>query len=261
MYGRAAGLTTATARRTIPKVVGAGECETEKPVTARSADGNNRQAQGEIAYAQIKRDIIRCRLAPGEQTSRAQLAKRYGFGQSVVRYALERLVQEQLVQALPREGYVVTPVTIGLFNDRMTARLAVEPAVARLAAGVMKTEEIESLREITERASGIDEAISANRRLHLAIAQATRSEKLVQIVANLVDEGERIWYFTTVLLKNDLVGRERPEHESILDALGAGDGAAAAHAMTAHLEASRTHFVGLLILNPSVQHVSLMAVD
>ncbi|MGH2551680.1 MAG: GntR family transcriptional regulator, partial [Thermomicrobiales bacterium] len=52
----------------------------------------------ELAYERIKRAILRCDLEPGSQVTEEQLAERFGISRSVVRPALKRLYQQQLVR-------------------------------------------------------------------------------------------------------------------------------------------------------------------
>jgi len=224
-------------------------------------------SQSDHAYHVIKRDIIRCLLSPGSRTSRSQLADRYGLGRATVRAALDRLVREHLVQVLPREGYRVAPITLGLVRDRLVARLAVESAVARLAAGRLAPAEIDHLFALcdvmppADAPDRVEAVVAANRAFHLAIAAATGSEKLVEIVANLVDEGERLWFFSLVLLRLDPLAREQREHLAVAQALAAGDAAAAERRMAEHIEASRVFYLDLLLEHPSIQSVALVPLD
>lgn len=71
--------------------------------------GAGHKSLGRAAYDAIKRDVARCRLAPGAELTEGELATHYGFGKTPVRDALARLAQEGLVRVLPRRGYVVRP--------------------------------------------------------------------------------------------------------------------------------------------------------
>ena len=63
-----------------------------------------------------------------------QLAASFGFGRAAVRSALTRLSHEQLIQAIPRRGYVIAPITFKHVQDMFGVRLIVEPAAARIVA-------------------------------------------------------------------------------------------------------------------------------
>ena len=64
------------------------------------------------AYEVIKADIITCVLRPGQQIAQPRFAERYGMGLTPVREALQRLAQEGFVQAVPRFGYIISPIAI-----------------------------------------------------------------------------------------------------------------------------------------------------
>ena len=66
----------------------------------------------EQAYETIKRRIIQLELPPGSQFTEGQLAAIGGTSKTPVREALVRLQRDGLVDALPRSGYRVAPVTL-----------------------------------------------------------------------------------------------------------------------------------------------------
>jgi hypothetical protein len=88
----------------------------------------------ERAYERVKHDIICCLFAPGSEISEAQLCAQYKLGKAPVRMALSRLAHDGLVRAIPRRGYMVTPVTLKDIQDVFELRLLLEPPAARLAA-------------------------------------------------------------------------------------------------------------------------------
>ena len=96
------------------------------------------------AYERIKHDIITCAIAPGTEISEPQLCAHYRLGKAPVRMALIRLAHDGLVRAIPRRGYMVTPVTLKDIHDVFELRLMLEPAAARMAAG--KVDDIAAAR-------------------------------------------------------------------------------------------------------------------
>src|SRR5215510_5376137 len=87
------------------------------------------------AYERIRHDVISCLLAPGTEISETQLCEHYKLGKAPVRMALNRLAHDGLVRAIPRRGYMVSPVTVRDIHDVFELRLMLEPAAARMAAG------------------------------------------------------------------------------------------------------------------------------
>lgn len=213
------------------------------------------------AYETIKQDIIRCRLEPGSRITKAQLIEHYGIGEAAVREALNRLSQEQLVRAMPREGYEVAPVTLKQVHDLFETRLVIEPAVARIAAGRVDGERLRELdrthREHYMRSGRVDLElyVSANAAFHLEIARATGNDRLLAVMSGLIDEMER------VMLLSYLHGTPRPivdtTHADLIEPLVAGDGEKAAEVMTRQLEGHREFVLNALLRAPSLQSVNL----
>ena len=87
------------------------------------------------AYERLKHDVITCVLAPGTEISEPQLCLHYRLGKAPVRMALIRLAHEGLVRAIPRRGYLISPVTLKDIQDIFELRLMLEPRAARMAAG------------------------------------------------------------------------------------------------------------------------------
>ena len=87
------------------------------------------------AYERLKHDVITCVLAPGTEVSEPQLCLNYRLGKAPVRMALIRLAHDGLVRAIPRRGYLISPVTLKDIQDIFELRLMLEPRAARMAAG------------------------------------------------------------------------------------------------------------------------------
>jgi DNA-binding GntR family transcriptional regulator len=213
------------------------------------------------AYEIVKRDIIRCRLDPGARISKAQLIDRYGLGEAAIREALNRLGQEQLVRALPREGYEITPVTLKQVQDLFETRLVVEPAVARLSAGKVDVDRLRGLDEAHRRHFGavereeLEAYVAANASFHLEIARATGNDRLLAVVGGLLDEMERVMLLS-YLLRTDLSG-VADSHAELVEPLIVGDGERAAEVMRSELLEHREFVLDALLSAPSLQVVNL----
>ena len=83
--------------------------------------------QGAIAFEMLRADIVSCRIAPGSSVSEAELAARYRLGKAAIRRALVRLSERGWVQALPRRGYLVKPITLRDIGEIFALRRMIEP--------------------------------------------------------------------------------------------------------------------------------------
>jgi DNA-binding GntR family transcriptional regulator len=195
------------------------------------------------AFRQIKRDIIRCALAPGIEVTEAQLAERYRLGRAPVRVALLRLGHEGLVRPVPRRGYVVAPITLRDVQDIFQLRLLLEPAAARLAAGRVDGERLRRLDTLCragytpgDRASA-SAFLRANKEFHVTIARASGNERLAETLARLLEEMERLFHLG--LAVRNRTTEMQHEHATLVNALVAGDGTTAARLAVEQIESAQ----------------------
>lgn len=225
------------------------------------AEGGNAPRLSDLAYEQIKRDIIRCALAPGEEVTEAKLALRLGLGKAPVRAALARLSQEGLVRPLARRGYLVPPVTLRDVQDIFQLRMLLEPAAARMAAGRVESERLRQLDAVC-RAGYVPgdreseaEFLRANRDFHVTIAAATGNARLANTLAGLLDEMERLLHLGLAL--RNRTEEMQHEHKALVDALIRGDGDAAAEIAAEQVEAARKMVMDAILSSPLALEVSI----
>lgn len=218
----------------------------------------------QLAYDRLKRDIVRCELAPGVEVTEVQLAERYGLSRAAVRSALARLAQARLVQAMPRQGYQIAPITLKHVHDLFGARLLLEPAVTRLAAGRLTAEQLRRLEALNEARyrpgdrESREAFLRANTEFHSIIARASGNDRLASMVGGVLDDMERLLNLSHMQYDRN---EETPrEHAQIIEVLRAGDGRRAEQAALEHIHPMRTLVIELLMSNPSLQRVNLAAV-
>lgn len=211
----------------------------------------------ETAYELIKRAVIRCDLQPGQQVTEEQLAQRFGLGRSSVRPALKRLYQEQLVQTITRQRYVISPITLKDANDLFELRLLLEPVAARRAAGRVDPVELQRLAELCraqyrpgDRESA-ENFLRANSEFHVTIARASGNILLAEVIGSLLDREERLNHLSHML--QDRNADAYHEHHELVEALLAGDGERAERVMTDQILAARAFVIEALISSPNIQ--------
>ena len=215
----------------------------------------------DAAYAAVRGAIVRCEMEPGRHFTEAEVAQRFDIGRATVRVVLNRLAQERFVQVLPREGYLVTPITLKQVQDLFGARMLIEPPIARLAAGAFTGEQLAELRALNEVRYDIDDPASiaalleANTKFHVAIARGTGNERLVIMIADLLGEMERVLHFGYTL--GDRNQETYYEHLDLLDALSTGDGPRAEQLVIDHLTFDRRVLLDALLASPGLQTVNL----
>lgn len=212
-------------------------------------------SRGAAAYERLRGEIIRCRLRPGAEVTEQGLAVGYGFGKTPIREALSRLAQEGLVRAVPRRGYVISPITLKDVQDLSAVRCILEAEAARQAAGRVDGDELRRLDDLCR--AGYDPAdsdsaaafLAINREFHVTIARASRNERLVVMIGQLLDEMERLFHLGLVL--RDRSEEMAHEHKSLVDALLAGDADSAGRIAEAQIRAAQKMVIdGFLTSSP-----------
>ncbi len=232
-------------------------------MTSQSVVANERPLNL-AAYAAIKRDIIRCELKPGSQVSESGLVERYDIGRAAIRTALNRLFQERLVQPVPRQGYVIAPITFKNVRDLFAVRLLLEPEAASLAAAHASPNELEELAELCRKAryrlgdtASAEEFLRQNTAFHVGIARVSGNERLTSIIAGLLDEMERLFHFGLMLRdRNDEMYHE---HHDLVEALMAGESDRAAQVVTEQINAAQKMVTDALLSSDSVLAMNLAA--
>jgi DNA-binding GntR family transcriptional regulator len=218
----------------------------------RAHAGETGGSLADEAYARIRRRIVGCDLAPGEQVTEGQLVETHGIGKTPVREALQRLAQEGLVQPIRRHGYRVAPITLRDVRDLFGLRLIIEPAAAELAVGRL---DVDHLRDIQARYAAcllVDPtgAFPLNTAFHLASAQHSGNARLARTMAQLLSDSERLY---------NLGFRFRsPEfqfahwHEELIEAFASGDPRRARDCAAAQVVDAQRMVVEALLHSPTL---------
>lgn len=173
---------------------------------------------------------------PGDRLVESELAERFGVSRTPIREALQRLETQSL---LSRDGRSLIVASLG--HDQMAelyvVRAELEGLAARLAARHATAEEIRVLRAMVEDDRKLlSDAVGlarANRRFHKQIHLASHNRYLVQQL-DLVHRTMALMATTSLAIE----GRGEDalaEHEAIVAAIEAGDGAAAYDALKSHI--------------------------
>jgi DNA-binding GntR family transcriptional regulator len=178
------------------------------------------------AYERIKHDIICCAIAPGAEISEAQLCAHFRLGKAPVRMALTRLAHDGLVRAIPRRGYMVTPVTLRDIQDVFELRLMLEPVAARMAAGRVDAQRLRTLDDVCragyqpDDARSISRFLEANKAFHVTVADAAGNARLADSIERLHDEMTRLLHLGLGLRNRSQ--EMQHEHRALLKALVRG---------------------------------------
>lgn len=228
--------------------------------------GSDDSSLADAAYQAIRQAILRCDLAPGQYVTEAQLAATFGAGRAAVRAALARLGHDRLVQAIPRRGHQIAPITFQQVRDLFGVRLIIEPAAAQLAAAHADEETLaglEALNAACQHVPGHDDIIAlrqANNRFHAALAAASGNDRLAQMAHAALDELDRVLYIPQLANVWRRIDSSYDEHARVLDALRRRDGEAAAQAQYDHVALNQQFVIDGLISSPKLRSINLVTV-
>lgn len=177
----------------------------------------------DVVFNTLRQAILKGELEPGERLMEIQLAERLGVSRTPIREAIRKLELEGLVVMIPRKGAEVARITEKDLNDVLEVRCSLEELAVELACEKITSKEIEGLRvamnEFEVAIHEKDVTISAEKDVifHDIIFQATRNERLIQILNNLREQmyRYRVEYLKDIHSHEILV----KEHEEILESI------------------------------------------
>lgn len=194
----------------------------------------------ELVFDALREAIIGGVLRPGERLMECQLAEELGVSRTPVREAIRKLELEGFVVMIPRKGAYVAGISLKDIADVFEVRAALEALATALAAERITEEELEELERILVRKAEMIEQqeielfIASDKKFHDILYQASRNQRLIQILTNLQDEVHR---FRSVSLA--CPGRMRvalDEHRKVVEALADRDVARAEALAWEHIE-------------------------
>lgn len=195
--------------------------------------------QAAVVRTRIENAIVEGIFPPGTKLDPEELASDYGCSRTPVREALNQLAASGLVTVRPKRGTYVAQLGIEELTERFELMAEIEGVCARLAARRITDAELEALdaaqtacRERAE-AGDSDGYYGENSQLHHLIYKATHN-------AALAEEARRLHAVLQPYRRMQLRVRNRmsqsfDEHDAVISAIRAGDGAGAEQAMRDHV--------------------------
>lgn len=207
------------------------------PVTAPTAPDR--------VYADLRQRILRLDLPPDATLGRAELAAAYSVSQTPVREALQRLEQDGLVLIYPQSKTTVSRIDVRQLWETHFLRVAVETEVVRRLAETPGADAVQRARAILrmqraliEGGEEMDMFSDLDRSFHRTLFEGVGMGSLHAMVTRRMGHLYRCQRLE--LPRQGKMQDIVDAHQSILDALAAGDADAAAQAMRRHLSGTIT---------------------
>lgn len=212
----------------------------------------SRSAAADGVYEALREAIVSRRLQPGERLAEEQLAKQFGVSRTPVREALLRLEAEQFAARVARRGLVVRPIPESEVLEVYAVRAALDGLAATLAAEHATPPDVARIRwisrQIAEASEKSDFAKMAdlNIELHEAVCDAAHNGMLLHFMRQIHDWVRRFGSSDTTFSHPGRASDANAEHERVVDAIEAGDGALAGQLAREHMNRAREVRIAML---------------
>ena len=209
---------------------------------------------------ELRRRILSGQAAPGERMVELELSAQLAVSRTPIRIALGELEKEGLLERLPTRGFRVRQFSVTEITNAVDVRGVLEGMAARQAAerGLTAATRaelqacIDEGRLLLEKAEAAGHVIDAarwvpmNARFHGALVEAAGNSTLVSALAHvsktpMAGAGALSLNGSLPLLEYGYIQRAQSDHEDVLAALLAGEGARAEALMREHSRLAQTN--------------------
>lgn len=202
------------------------------------------------AYDHVKSNILVLAFKPGEIITDSRVAQELGISRTPVRASFYRLENERLLSYEARRGWRAYSLSLEDLNEIFMIKIAVECAIARIAAECedqeLRTELADSLEamRVAVNADSINDWDIADNQFHEVIFSMASNERARRIIVNLNDQWSRVRIGFVAMQGriNEAVG----EHEAIANGILNHQLDEAEESTREHLELVRDTLVDLL---------------
>ena len=199
-------------------------------------------------YQDLRELIMSGQLQPGERLTLAGMAAALGTSAMPVREAINKLAADEALEILPNKSVRVPIMTRSRFRELVVIRRVVEGLAVETAADRITSQQLAALaaldeafrREVALEKPDVNQIIQINKQFHFTAYAAAQMPALSSLIEGL---WLRIGPVLNLDLRNsDSVRRSDPPavnaHRALLDALRAGDSAAAKAALALDIDSA-----------------------
>ncbi|HWM70689.1 MAG TPA: FCD domain-containing protein [Steroidobacteraceae bacterium] len=190
------------------------------------------RSQASLAYAQIKRNIVAGRLAPGAKLKINEMAVSLAVSPGAIREALSRLAAETLVVGKDQKGFIVSPLSVADLRDLTELRCEIEALALRqsISSGGVDWEArvLAAAHRLTGSTRMLDAAgqslnpewLQRHESFHAALVSGCTNKRILALHTSLYEQSERYRGLSVRLeAKRDVAG----EHRRIAEAVRSRD--------------------------------------
>lgn len=199
-----------------------------------------RESTASVIADRLRQAIAAGTFAPGTQLGETDLARRFGVSRGPLREAMQRLVQEGLLDSIRHRGLFVTALTADDVRDIYASRTAIESAAvalildqdpARSAARLAKTQ---ARMAAAARRGDTGALSSADMSFHEVLVSESGSVRLERMARTLFVETRMC--INALQDKYTAPAELADEHAAIVDAIRDADRERALRLVEAHMQ-------------------------
>lgn len=196
----------------------------------------------------LRASVVAGELEVGTVYSVPTLAEQFGVSITPVREAMLDLSKEGLVEPVRNKGFRIRELSEQELDEITEVRLLLEPAAVAGLAGRLDQSELAHLRRLADRITAaakradIVRYVEADLQFHRRLFDLVANPKLTEIVMSLRAQS-RLLGLDALARAGTLDGTAH-EHNELIDALAAGDAAAAERILRIHLGHIRAEWAG-----------------
>ena len=195
------------------------------------------------AYDKIKKRIFDFDLMPGDRLSESDLAQQINVSRTPLRQALQRLQHEGFVEAIPKVGWLIPPLSFEKFDELYDFRILIECfAVRELCAAEQERSELQKLAciwqvPVRDRLQDAVQVGALDELFHWQIVASTANSAMLRTYREITERMRIIRRLD--FTKTDRVTATYDEHAKILAAIQKRRADEAQRLLRAHIERSK----------------------
>ena len=202
-----------------------------------------RAALHDQAANRLRQMLVEGRIAPGAKLNERELSERLHVSRTPLREAIKMLAAEGLVELLPNRGAIAVSLTEADVLNTFEVMAGLEAQSGQLAAERITPQELaeiqamhfEMLAAYTRR--DLSAYYTLNARIHNAINDAAKNPVLAQVYTQVNARLQALRFRSNQ--DGEKWKRAVKEHEKMIEALSARDGAAMREVLLTHLRNKR----------------------
>jgi DNA-binding GntR family transcriptional regulator len=199
----------------------------------------------EQVYEMLRSDLLNGILPPGQKLKMVELTGRFGVSQSVIREALTRLTEQELLVATPQRGFRVRGLSIEDIAELTETRIQIESLALRLAiergdleweTGILAAHHrLDRTPVVRDDGTVSEDWAVQHRDFHQALLTGCGNRRLESVANSLRDSAElyRRWYW---VLTDDHQRDLAREHRQLRELTLARDTDRAIEVLTEHID-------------------------